>query len=82
MIGDDEAQHRVTEELEPLVRVVTGVLGAPRPVDERRGESVRAVEADAQTFGELVESVDGECDGRASVPCSWTSARPRRVIRL
>ena len=57
VVGDDQAQHRVAEELEPLVGVVAGVLGAPRPVDERRRQHVGAVEGDAEALGEFVESV-------------------------
>jgi hypothetical protein len=68
VVGDDHAEDRVTQELEAFVRVVPGVLGTPRPVDERGRERLGAVEGDAETFGQFVESVDGECDGVASVP--------------
>jgi hypothetical protein len=36
-------------------------------MDERRREHDRVVEGDTQTVGQFVESVDGECDGVASV---------------
>jgi hypothetical protein len=38
VVGDDQAEHGVTEELEPLVRAVPRVLGTPRTVRERRGQ--------------------------------------------
>jgi hypothetical protein len=68
VIGDDHAEDGVAEELEALVRVVAGVLGAPRPVDERGSQDVRAVDSDAETLGQLIESVDGKGDGAASEP--------------
>ena len=41
-------EHGVAEELEPLVRGVAGVLGAPRAVHQGRGQEVgREVEAEA-----------------------------------
>ena len=48
VVGDDDAEHGVAEELEPLVRGVAGVLRAPRAVHESGGEEVgREVEAEA-----------------------------------
>jgi hypothetical protein len=38
VVGDDQAKHGVTEELEPLVRLVPWVLGTPRTVRESRGQ--------------------------------------------
>ena len=38
VVGDEEAEHRVAEELEPLVALVLGVLGAPGAVGEGLGE--------------------------------------------
>jgi hypothetical protein len=35
VVRDDEAEHRVAEELEAFVRLRTVVLRAPRPVRER-----------------------------------------------
>ena len=40
VVGDDQAEHGVAEELEALVRRVAGVLRAPRAVHERRREEV------------------------------------------
>ncbi len=48
MVGDDDAEDGVTEELEPLVGRVAGVLGAPGAVDEGRRQEVGSeVEAEA-----------------------------------
>jgi hypothetical protein len=41
VIGDDHAEDGIAEELQPLVRVVPAVLGAPRPVHERGREHAR-----------------------------------------
>jgi hypothetical protein len=38
VVGDDQAEHGITEEFEPLVRVVTRVFGTPRTMRERRGQ--------------------------------------------
>ncbi len=40
VVGDDQAEHGVTEELQPLVRAGSGILGAPGPVGQRPGEQV------------------------------------------
>ena len=40
VVGHDQAEHGVAEELEPLVRLVPGVLGAPRPVRDREREQI------------------------------------------
>ena len=37
-VGDDETEHRVAEELEPLVRLLDAVLGAVRAVGQRAVE--------------------------------------------
>jgi hypothetical protein len=65
VVGDDHPEHRVAEELEPLVGVVARVLGAPRPVDERGGENLGGVEGDAEAQGQFSESRDGKRDDRA-----------------
>ncbi len=56
-VGDDQAEHGVAEELEPLVRLVARVLGAPRPVRDREREQVEVVERVAERFGKAVEVV-------------------------
>jgi hypothetical protein len=65
VVGDDQPEHRVAEELEPLVGVVARVLRAPRPVDERGGEHLGGVEYDAEAQGQLIETWDGKWDDRA-----------------
>jgi hypothetical protein len=60
--GDDQAEHGVAEELEPLVRVVARVLRAPRAVRDREGEQVEVVERVAESFGESVEVVGVQDD--------------------
>jgi hypothetical protein len=55
--GDDQAEHRVAEELEPLVRLVTRVLRAPRPVRDGEREEVRVGERATEPFGEAEELV-------------------------
>ena len=44
VVGDDQPEDGVPEELEPLVRAGAGVLGAPGPVGERPGEQVRVAD--------------------------------------
>jgi hypothetical protein len=64
VVGDDHAEHGVTEELEALVRRVAGMLGAPRSVHERRSEEVgREIEAEA--LDELREVGDRKGDERS-----------------
>jgi hypothetical protein len=55
--GDDQPEHGVAEELEPLVRVVARVLGAPRSMRDREREQVEVVERVAERFGKSVEVV-------------------------
>jgi hypothetical protein len=48
VVGDDHPEHGVTEELEPLVRGMAGVLGAPGSVHQGgRQEVGREVEGEA-----------------------------------
>jgi hypothetical protein len=48
VVGDDDAQHRVAEELESLVGGVARVLRAPRAMHQRGSEEVgREVEPEA-----------------------------------
>ncbi|MGH9274097.1 MAG: hypothetical protein ACRDZU_05550 [Acidimicrobiales bacterium] len=61
MIGDDHAEHGVTEELEPLVRRVTGVLSAPRPVDQGGREELGR-EDEAEALDEPIQARYGELD--------------------
>jgi hypothetical protein len=55
--GDDQAEHGVAEELEPFVRLVARVLGAPGSVRDREREQVEVVERVAECLGESVEVV-------------------------
>jgi hypothetical protein len=59
VVGDDDPEHRVAEELEPLVRDPPGVFGAPRAVDEGRAQDDRVVDGTSEA---LVEG--GEASGR------------------
>jgi hypothetical protein len=56
VVGDDQPQHRIAQELQPLVGLVAGVLGAPRAVHEGTRQHVSLIEADAEAAGQLVES--------------------------
>jgi hypothetical protein len=40
MRGDDETEHGVAKELQPLVRLLTGGLCAVRPVDDGEAQEV------------------------------------------
>jgi hypothetical protein len=70
VLGDDHAQDGVTQELEALVRAVTGVLGAPGPMRQRclqLLDAQRGAEAEMQ----LVQvgggtDDDGSCYSRAT----------------
>jgi hypothetical protein len=53
VIGDDEAEDRVAEELEPLVRERAFGLGAPRTVRKGPKEQVGIVEGTRQSGGKL-----------------------------
>jgi hypothetical protein len=45
MIGDDDAEHGVAEKLEPLIRLLARVLGAPRAMRESGREQLGVTEA-------------------------------------
>jgi hypothetical protein len=64
VVGHDDAEHRVTEELEPLVRRVPRVLGAPGAVGER-GRELLGREVEPQAVDERLEVRDRERDGRS-----------------
>jgi hypothetical protein len=57
VVRDHEAEHRVTEELHALVRLLLAVLGTPRPVRERAHEQLTVGERDTETGLELAESL-------------------------
>jgi hypothetical protein len=61
VVGHDEAEHGVAEELEALVRRVPWVLGTPRTVHECGGEDLRR-EVDAEAGDQGLEVVDREGD--------------------
>ena len=54
-LGDDEAEHRVTEELEPFVRFNLSVRGLVEvgPMVERLLQQLRVVETEPQSDGEF-----------------------------
>ena len=54
MVGDDHAEHGVAQELEPLVRGVAGVLGAPGAVHQGGGQEVVG-EVEAEALDQLRE---------------------------
>jgi hypothetical protein len=64
VVGDDHAEHGVTEELEAFVRGVPRVLGAPGAVDERGSEEV-GLEVEPQSLDELREVRDRKGDERS-----------------
>ena len=51
-VGGDPAEHGVAEELEPLVALVPGMLGAPRPVGHRLIDEAEVVEAQPEPLGQ------------------------------
>jgi hypothetical protein len=61
VIRHHHAEDGVAEELEPLVRGVPGVLGAPRSVDQGRGQEI-GDEVEAEPLDELREVRDREGD--------------------
>ena len=63
VVGDDEAEHGVAEELEPLVRLLDAVLRAVRPVRQRLVEEAVVDERPAER--ELQPSVECRVDGTA-----------------
>jgi hypothetical protein len=60
VIGHDEPEHGVAQELEALVGLVSRVLRAPRPVRERRGEVGLVSERRAEPSVERREPGDGK----------------------
>jgi hypothetical protein len=58
VVRDDEPEHGVTQELEPLVRVVTGILRTPRPVRERSGQGRLVGDRPAEPFVQRGEPGD------------------------
>jgi hypothetical protein len=64
VVGDDDAEHGVAQELEALVGGVTRVLRAPRPVHERRREEV-GWEVEPEALDELCQVRDRERDERS-----------------
>ena len=62
-VGDDEAEHRVAEELEALVRLLDAVLRAVRAVGQRAVEEAVVDEVPAER--ELQPSVECRVDGTA-----------------
>jgi hypothetical protein len=64
MAGDDEPEHRVAEELEALVGLPAGVLGAPGPVAEGLQEQLFVAHDPAEAFGESPPGFAGVAGGR------------------
>jgi hypothetical protein len=64
VVGHDHAEHGVAEELEPLVRGVARVLGAPGAVRER-GCELLGREVEAEAVDERLQVRDRERDGRS-----------------
>jgi hypothetical protein len=60
VVRHHEAEHRIPQELEALVRLVARVLRAPRPVRERRGEVGLVGERRAEPSVERREPGDGK----------------------
>ena len=59
VVGDDDAQHRVAEELEALVRVVARVLRAPAAVTQGALEQRGITELMSEPLREESERVPG-----------------------
>jgi hypothetical protein len=64
VVGDDHAEHGVAQELQALVGLVAGVLGAPGPVDQRGGEEVGG-QVEAEALDELRKVRDRKRDERS-----------------
>jgi hypothetical protein len=56
VVGDDDAEDRIAEELESLVRAPPRVLRAPRAVDEGRTQYQRVLDRPTEPFVERFES--------------------------
>jgi hypothetical protein len=59
VVGDDDAEDGVAQELEPLVRVVAGVLGAPAAVAQGALEEGGVTEPVTEPLRESSERVPG-----------------------
>jgi hypothetical protein len=62
MVGDDDAEHGVAEELEALVRIPAGVLGAPGPVDDRGPEQRGILDRPPEALVQIRQAIDREQD--------------------
>jgi hypothetical protein len=60
--GHGQAEHGVAEELESLVRLEAGMLGAPRPVGQGELEQREVGERATEPVGEAAERVGVEAD--------------------
>jgi hypothetical protein len=59
VIGDDDPEHGVAQELEPFVRLVAGVLRAPAAVAQGALEEGGVIELVSEPLGESSERVPG-----------------------
>ena len=67
VVGDDDAEHGVAQELEALVRRVAGVLRAPGAVHEGRREEVGS-EVEAEALDQAGQAGYREVDRRPLQP--------------
>jgi hypothetical protein len=56
VVGDDQAEDRIAEELETLVRTLLGVLGTVRAMSERESQQRRVVDVARDPFRERADS--------------------------
>jgi hypothetical protein len=59
VVGDDDAEDGVAQELEPLVRLVSRVFGTPAAVAQGALEEGGVVELVSEPLGESSERVPG-----------------------
>jgi hypothetical protein len=68
VVGDDQAQNRVPQELESLVRLEPGVLGDPGAVGQRQGQVSVVAEQIPEASMQLIESGDRKRRRQLSFP--------------
>src|ERR1019366_8477372 len=77
--GHDEAEHGVTQELEPFVgRRTTLLLATPAPMGQRMLEKADVAEVVAQAFGELGRPFGAS----VTPPRAWRRRSQRRLGRF
>src|SRR5579884_830292 len=78
VVGDDQAEDGVAQELQPLVRLERRVLGAERPVGQGAGQQLPVLEGSPQQILQPVERAVGQRLAGSLSPPARRRSPPRR----